>query len=74
MQTTAIAGLVQGLDPAQHTPLLPRVIAWLRARRMQADMALIDPRLREDAGLAGGAAAPPFIGTRIVSGWSAPRG
>jgi hypothetical protein len=51
MQTTTIAGFVQGLDRSRHAPLLRRAMARLRAMRMAADMAVIEPRLREDAGL-----------------------
>ncbi len=56
MQATA-AAFVPGMKQGRQKPLLLRLIERFRAARHEAEMALIDPRLREDAGLAPGSAS-----------------
>lgn len=59
MQATAAtaAAFVPDMDLGRQKPLLRRLVERFRAARMEAEMALIDPRLREDAGLAPGSAS-----------------
>ena len=56
MLATALP-FVPAEDRAARRPILRRIADRFRAHRMQAQLALIDPRLREDAGLTTGGEA-----------------